>query len=84
MNLRSRRTMARGKPLLRESGFTLLEMSIVVFITGLMLVAAASVATPMIRTARNIETDQKLANIAKAIDYYAAQNYRVPLSCRSG
>ena len=49
-----------------------------------MLVAAASIATAMIRTARNIETDQKLANIAKAIDYYAAQNYRVPLSCPSG
>ena len=32
----------------------------------------------MIRTARNIETDQKLANIARAIDYYAAQNHRVP------
>ena len=84
MSLRSWRTMARGKPRLRESGFTLLEMSIVVFITGLMLVAAASIATPMIRTARNIETDQKLANVARAIDYYAAQNCRVPLSCRSG
>ena len=45
MNPRSRRTMARGKPLLRESGFTLLERSIVVFIAGLMMVAAASVTT---------------------------------------
>ena len=76
--------MARGKPRMRESGFTLFAMSIVVFIAGIMLVAAASIATPMIRPARNIETDQKLANIAEAIDYYAAQNYRVPLSCRSG
>jgi len=70
--------MARSKPLLPETGFTLLEMTIVVTITGLMLVAAASIATPMIRTAQKIETDQKLENIARAIDYYAAQNYRVP------
>jgi prepilin-type N-terminal cleavage/methylation domain-containing protein len=70
--------MKRERPLRSQSGFTLLEMSIVVAITGCLLVAAASVATPMIRTARKTETDQKLENIARAIDYYVAQNYRVP------
>jgi type II secretory pathway pseudopilin PulG len=61
-----------------ENGFTLAEMAVVIFITGLMLVAAASIATPLIRKARQVETDQKLENVARALDYYAAQNFRVP------
>jgi prepilin-type N-terminal cleavage/methylation domain-containing protein len=70
--------MIRRRLLLPEPGFTLLEMSIVVAVTGLMLAGAASIAAPIIRMARQMETDQKLENIARAIDYYAAQNYRVP------
>lgn len=62
----------------RQSGFTIAEMSAVIFITGLMLVAAASIATPIIRKARQIETDQKMENIARALDHYAAQNLRLP------
>src|SRR5258708_3271089 len=68
----------RSWRVLPESGFTLVEMSIVITITGILLAATAMVATPMIRTARKIETDQKLENFARAIDYYVAQNYRVP------
>lgn len=53
-------------------------MAIVVFITGLMLAAASMIATPILRKARMVETRAKLENIAKAIDFYAAQNLRVP------
>src|SRR5438128_2680679 len=62
----------------RESGFTLSEMVVVIFITGLMLVAAATIALPIIRKARLVETDQKMENLARALDHYAAQNLRVP------
>jgi type II secretory pathway pseudopilin PulG len=61
-----------------SEGFTLAEMAIVIFITGLMLTAAASITLPIMHKARRIETDQKMVNIARAIDDYAAQNLRVP------
>jgi prepilin-type N-terminal cleavage/methylation domain-containing protein len=61
-----------------RQGFTLAEMAIVVLITGLMLGAAASIALPILHKARRIETDQKMQNIARVIDDYAAQNLRVP------
>lgn len=61
-----------------QSGFTLVEMAAVVFISGLLLAGAASMAIPMMRDARRLETHAKLENIAKAIDFYAAQNLRVP------
>lgn len=67
----------------RQSGFTLSEMSVVIFITGLILVAAASIATPLMRKARLIETSQKLENIARALDHYAAQHYRLPCPASS-
>ena len=67
----------------RQAGFTLSEMSAVIFITGLMLVAAASIATPIMRKARYIETQQKLENIARALDHYAAQNLRLPCPAAS-
>jgi type II secretory pathway pseudopilin PulG len=64
---------------LRHSeGFTLAEMAVVILITGLMLTAAASITLPIMHKARRIETDQKMANIARALDNYAAQNLRVP------
>jgi prepilin-type N-terminal cleavage/methylation domain-containing protein len=78
MQCRIRLTLARRGVLSTDAGFTLAEMAIVVAITGCLLAAAATIATPILRTARKIETDQKLANIARAIDYYAGQNYRVP------
>ena len=64
--------------LLHSEGFTLAEMAIVIFITGLMLTAAAAITLPIMHKARRIETDQKMENIARAIDDYAAQNFRVP------
>ena len=61
-----------------SEGFTLAEMAIVIFITGLMLTAAAAITLPIMHKARRIETDQKMQNIARALDNYAAQNLRVP------
>ncbi len=63
---------------LHSEGFTLAEMAIVILITGLMLTAAASITLPIMHKARRIETDQKMENIARALDNYAAQNLRVP------
>ena len=61
-----------------ESGFTLVELAIVMIIFGVIISAAASIALPMIRTANIVGTQAKLDKIAKAIDFYATQNYRVP------
>ena len=61
-----------------SEGFTLAEMAIVIFITGLMLAAAAEITLPIMHKARLIETNQKLENIARALDNYAAQNLRLP------
>lgn len=62
----------------KSEGFTLAEMAVVLFITGLMLAAAAEITLPIMHKARRIETDQKMANIARALDDYAAQNFRMP------
>jgi len=62
----------------RRPGFTLVELCIVLVIVGGILAVAAAIAIPILRTAAMIQTDAKLANIAKAIDFYATQNYRVP------
>ena len=62
----------------KSEGFTLAEMAIVIFITGLMLTAAAALTLPIMHKALRIETDQKIANIGHALDNYAAQNLRVP------
>lgn len=59
-------------------------MAVVILVTGLMLGAAAIMVTPVIRRARQLETQAKLENIARAIDYYAAQNFRVPCPSSPG
>ena len=59
-------------------GFTLAEMAIVILITGLILGAVTDISLPILHKARQIDTDQKMANIARALDDYAAQNLRVP------
>src|SRR5438067_12237372 len=66
------------RPLIFNQGFTLAELSVVILITGLLLGAAAMPAAPILRKARLLETQGKLENIARAIDFYAAQNLRVP------
>jgi prepilin-type N-terminal cleavage/methylation domain-containing protein len=61
-----------------QDGFTLVETAVVVFISGLLLALAATMAIPLMRQGRHIETQAKLENIARAIDFYAAQNLRAP------
>jgi prepilin-type N-terminal cleavage/methylation domain-containing protein len=62
----------------RSAGFTLVELSAVLIIIGILMAGAIVLVLPVMQTAKRIETDQKLENIAKAIDYYARQNYRLP------
>lgn len=50
----------------------------VIFIAGLLLAAAAMIATPVLRKARMVETQAKMENIARALDDYAAQHLRLP------
>lgn len=59
-------------------GYTLSEMAIVMIIFGLMLAAAAVIATGIYTKAKIVGTQGKLDNIAKALDYYAVQHNRVP------
>ncbi len=61
-----------------ESGYTLFEMAAVLVIAGLIIGAAAAVALPVLKEARLVGTQAKMDNIAKAIDYYAVKNNRVP------
>jgi prepilin-type N-terminal cleavage/methylation domain-containing protein len=61
-----------------QDGFTLAEMAVVILISGVLLAMAAQMSIPIMRDAHRIETQAKLENIAKAIDFYAAQNLRVP------
>jgi prepilin-type N-terminal cleavage/methylation domain-containing protein len=61
-----------------DLGFTLVEMAIVIIIAGVMLAAAAAIALPMIQEARLVGTQAKMDKLAKALDYYAVHNNRMP------
>jgi type II secretory pathway pseudopilin PulG len=78
--MRTRHLFILGLPgvLRNKQGFTLAEMAVVVAITARILESAAWLSIPIIRAARQTDTDQKLENIARAIDYYAYQNLRLP------
>ena len=78
MHIRRQQDLSRPGPKQNSRGFTLAEMAVVVLITGLMLGAAASIALPILQKARRIDTDQKMQNIARALDDYAVQNFRLP------
>ena len=60
------------------AGFTLYEMAIVLLIVGLILSGAIAIALPVMREARITGTQGKIDKIARAIDFYATHNYRVP------
>ncbi len=61
-----------------SSGFTLVEIAIVVAIAGVILVASLQFALPIFEQARESETAQKIARIEEAIGTYAVKNYRIP------
>ncbi len=59
-------------------GFTLIELAVVITVVGLLAVAAIGFAIPTIKTARTIETQNKMASIQTALRAYAMTNYRLP------
>lgn len=61
-----------------QSGFTLVEMAIVVLIGGLLAVAAFNFATPMFERAKITETRNKMKVIEDALAAYAVSNNRIP------
>lgn len=61
-----------------QSGFTLIEMAVVVTIAATLIGMAISFAIPLIESSRRIETQQKIKIIKTALAEYAVQNNRVP------
>ncbi len=59
-------------------GFTLVELAVVITVVGLLSVAAIGFAIPAIKTARVLETQNKIAGIQTALRSYAMTNYRLP------
>lgn len=74
------RGLRSGMPITykQDKGFTLIEMSVVIMITSVLLAMAVSFALPIIQGSRDIETQQKLARIKEAIAEYAVTNNRIP------
>jgi prepilin-type N-terminal cleavage/methylation domain-containing protein len=61
-----------------QQGFTLIEMSVVVVITAVLITMSVNFALPLIEAAKRIETEQKIKLIKKALAEYAVQNNRIP------
>jgi hypothetical protein len=55
-----------------------MELAIVMLVVGVVTAGAINIARPILIESRLIETQQKLENISRAIDFYATQNNRVP------
>lgn len=62
----------------RQSGFTLVEMAVVIMIVGLLVGVAFSIINPLARSLREAETKEKMEIIADAIANYAAMHNRIP------
>ncbi|MDB5478111.1 MAG: hypothetical protein JWM96_606 [Alphaproteobacteria bacterium] len=61
-----------------ESGFTLVEIAVVVLIIGILMGGAVSMLTPYLQMAKRSTTQTKLENISQSLAFYA-QNYgRLP------
>jgi prepilin-type N-terminal cleavage/methylation domain-containing protein len=75
---RAQSAYGQSVPSLAQSGFTILEMSIVIVILGFFFAAVAWLAVPLLRETHLTATQAKIDRVAKAIDFYASQNYRVP------
>lgn len=59
-------------------GFTLIELAVVITVVGLLSAAAIGFAIPTIKTARVLETQNKITGIQTALRSYAMTNYRLP------
>lgn len=63
---------------MNQRGFTLIELAIVIGITGVILVMAAGFALPLMQTAKRIETEEKIEKVSRALAFYAIRNNRLP------
>ena len=67
-----------GRGLAYRNGFTLIELSIVLLIIGLIVGSVMPAYTGAISTAKYTDTKNKIANITNALNIYYAQNKRLP------
>lgn len=63
---------------MNNKGYTLLELAIVLAILGSLLMAAFGFALPILRANDRIETAAKMKIIAREIDRFVLENYRLP------
>ena len=63
---------------MKSRGYTLIELAVVIAITGVIMVMAAGFALPLMETARRIETEEKMARVARALAFYVVRNDRLP------
>lgn len=70
--------MNSGARVLRSSGFTMLEIAVVLVIAGLLIAAAIALIVPLVEKARLLQTTEKLARISDALNVYALNNFRLP------
>ena len=63
---------------MNQRGFTIIELAVVIAITGVILVMAAGFALPLMQTAKRIETEEKIDKVSRALAFYAIRNNRLP------
>lgn len=61
-----------------QSGFSLIELSVVLVVIGLLMGAAVSLVRPYVDSYRYATTKQKMEKIADALAIYAQNHYDVP------
>lgn len=61
-----------------QAGFSLVELSVVIFIIGIMTAGLLHMVIPIVKESRLLETQAKLSKIARAVDFYAFQNNSLP------
>lgn len=72
--------LAGSKPLCADSGFTLIEMAVVVVIAGIIMSIVASVLPSLVRTAKIKQSRAILENADDVLQGYAIANYRLPFA----
>lgn len=63
---------------MRQRGFTLVEIAVVIVVLGFLLAMIAGIATALIGQQRREVTRQKMAGVETAIALFVAQNKRLP------
>lgn len=61
-----------------ERGFSLVEVSVVLLIAGILAVGVIALIRPFLERGRILQTHEKLEKIAAALDAYAIENNRFP------